>query len=300
MTKPTDFAHWNRQVLGEVESFLQGHLPTAEQVSSKLAQAMRYSTLDGGKRIRPLLTYAAGELTQANPDHLVVIAASVELIHAYSLVHDDMPAMDNDVLRRGKPTCHVAFGEAIALLAGDAMQSLAFDWLSSPELLPLPSDHRLSLVRALALACGPQGMAGGQALDLENVSQSLSLAQLETMHRQKTGALIEAAVMMGAAAGETLDASDRGHLSQAAQSLGLAFQVVDDILDAEMDSQTLGKTAGKDAAANKPTYVSIMGMAESKRLGQALHDAANRSLDSLSRPAHRLKDLAAFMLERRH
>jgi farnesyl diphosphate synthase len=300
MTQPPDFATWNRQVLAEVESFLEARLPTPEQVSAQLARAMRYSTLDGGKRIRPLLAYAAGELTGACRSNLCVIASSVELIHAYSLVHDDMPAMDNDVLRRGKPTCHVAFGEAIALLAGDAMQSLAFDWLSNPGLLPLPAEQRLALVRNLALACGPQGMAGGQALDLENVSQSLNLEQLENMHRQKTGALIEAAVMMGAAAGESLSETDARQLSQAAQCLGLAFQVVDDILDAEMDSATLGKTAGKDAAANKPTYVSIMGLAESKRLGQELHQVANHCLDSLSRPAHRLKDLAAFMIERRN
>jgi farnesyl diphosphate synthase len=300
MTKPADFATWCQQVLAQVESTLERELPTPQQVSSGLALAMRYSTLDGGKRMRPLLAYGGGDLTNAPHSALAIIAASVELIHAYSLIHDDMPAMDNDVLRRGKPTCHVAFGEAIALLAGDSMQSLAFEWLSNPELFSIDAQRRLDLIRTLAVACGPNGMAGGQALDLENVAKTLSLSELEAMHRKKTGALIEASVLMGAKAGEPLPSSDLGHLRQAANCLGLAFQVVDDILDAEMDSATLGKTAGKDAAANKPTYVSIMGLPESRRLARQLHESANRSLDSLSRPAHRLKELAAFMIERRH
>lgn len=300
MTKPTDFSAWNQAVLVQVESFLEQHLPTPEQVTPNLALAIRYSTLDGGKRIRPLLAYAGGDLAGASSDALAAIAASVELIHAYSLIHDDMPCMDNDVLRRGKPTCHVAFGEAIALLAGDSMQSLAFEWLSDPRLLTIDDQCRLDLIRSLALACGPCGMAGGQALDLENVSKTLSLSELETMHRKKTGALIQAAVMMGARAGSPLSPGDWGHLQDAAKALGLAFQVVDDILDAEADSASLGKTAGKDAAANKPTYVSIMGLPESRRLARQLHESANRSLDSLTRPAQRLKELAEFMIERRN
>lgn len=227
-----------------------------------LGDAMRYAVLDGGKRLRPLLTLAVSEAVGGAPQAALRAACALELIHAYSLVHDDMPCMDNDVLRRGKPTVHVAFGEAQALLAGDALQALAFELLVPEDGSVLPA-MSAQLCRQLACAAGAAGMAGGQAIDLASVGSALDRAGLENMHRCKTGALLQASVMMGAATGDC-DAQALRSLREYGGVLGLAFQVVDDILDVTTDSTTLGKTAGKDAASDKPTFVSLMGLASAQ------------------------------------
>jgi farnesyl diphosphate synthase len=237
---------------------------------------MRYAVLDGGKRLRPLLVLAACEAVAGNPQAALRAACAVELIHAYSLVHDDMPCMDNDVLRRGKPTVHVRFGQAQALLAGDALQALAFELLT-PDDSSMPASMQALLCRMLAQAAGFQGMAGGQAIDLASVGQPISAAQLHEMHKLKTGALLQASVMMGAACGRPTAAAQRA-LSDYGATLGLAFQVVDDVLDVVADSGTLGKTAGKDAAQDKPTFVSLMGLQASKKYAQELLSQAQSSL----------------------
>ena len=241
-----------------VEAALSLLLPAPGSIPARLHDAMRYTTLGGGKRIRPLLVCAAGELTGAAPDRLDRIACAVELIHAYSLVHDDLPCMDNDVLRRGRPTCHVEFDEPTALLVGDSLQTLAFELLAS-EPVTEPA-RQLEMIALLARASGSRGMAGGQAIDLAAVGQELDQPQLELMHALKTGALIRAAVLLGALAGQPLTADERSHLDRFAKRAGLMFQVVDDILDCTASTATLGKTAGKDDAAEKPTYARLLGL----------------------------------------
>ncbi len=251
------------------------------QAPAQLGEAMRYAVLDGGKRLRPLLVLGAAEAVSGNAHAALRAACAVELIHAYSLVHDDMPCMDNDVLRRGKPTVHVQFGEATALLAGDALQALAFELLT-PGDAGIPDRMQARLTRLLAVAAGHAGMAGGQAIDLAAVGRSLSEDELRQMHRLKTGALLQGSVMMGAACGEP-DARALAALETYGRALGLAFQVVDDILDVTADSATLGKTAGKDAAQDKPTYVSLLGLDRARAhagelLGQAQDALASASL----------------------
>ncbi|AOW15662.1 polyprenyl synthetase [Hydrogenophaga crassostreae] len=241
-----------------------------------LGEAMRYAVLDGGKRLRPLLTLAVSEAVEGAPEAAMRAACALELIHAYSLVHDDMPCMDNDVLRRGKPTVHVAFGEAQALLAGDALQALAFELLVPEDGSVVPA-MSAQLCRQLACAAGAAGMAGGQAIDLASVGTALDRAGLENMHRCKTGALLQASVMMGAATGEC-DAQALRSLREYGGVLGLAFQVVDDILDVTTDSATLGKTAGKDAASDKPTFVSLMGLASAQSCADELLAQAHQAL----------------------
>lgn len=248
-----------------------------------LVQAMRYAVLDGGKRLRPLLVLAACESVQGHAGAALRAACAVELIHAYSLVHDDMPCMDNDVMRRGKPTVHVAFGEATALLAGDALQALAFELLTPDEGDTVPYLMQALLCRLLARAAGSAGMAGGQAIDLASVGCTLSEKQLRDMHALKTGALLQGSVLMGAACGATTPAQWRA-LQDFGTAIGLAFQVVDDILDVTADSTTLGKTAGKDAAAAKPTYVSVIGLAPSRAFAQALLADAHAALDRAALP----------------
>ncbi|MDP3311476.1 MAG: polyprenyl synthetase family protein [Polaromonas sp.] len=243
-----------------------------------LGDAMRYAVLDGGKRLRPLLVLAACEAVDGSPAAALRVACAVELIHAYSLVHDDMPCMDNDVLRRGKPTVHVRFGEAQALLAGDALQALAFELLT-PDDGSVNVATQAALCRMLAQAAGYQGMAGGQAIDLASVGKALSSEQLHDMHRLKTGALLQASVMMGAACGTVTPAAQNA-LRDYGAAVGLAFQVVDDILDVTADSATLGKTAGKDAAQDKPTFVSLMGLSASRNYAQELLSQAHHSLKS--------------------
>jgi farnesyl diphosphate synthase len=258
---------------------------------------MRYATIEGGKRVRPLLVFAAGEVAGAAPERLEIAAAAVELIHAYSLVHDDLPCMDDDVLRRGKPTAHVEYGEATALLAGDALQSLAFQLLAEHRLCDDPR-AQLEMVKALAVAAGSRGMAGGQQIDLESTGTSLSVPALEFMHIHKTGALIRAAVALGAACGG-LKEEDRQALDRYAKAVGLAFQVVDDILDYEASTVTLGKTAGKDAKQGKPTYVSAMGLARAKELAESLRGQALAAVQGLGGRARRLASLADFIVLRK-
>jgi farnesyl diphosphate synthase len=291
-----DFAAWTQACQARMESVLAEWLPSPKIAPQRLHEAMRYAVLDGGKRVRPLLALAAGEVTGADPERVQHAAAAVELIHAYSLVHDDMPAMDDDALRRGKPTVHVEYDEATALLVGDALQSLAFDILAST---PLAADAtaQLKMVQLLAQAAGSRGMAGGQAIDLASVGKPLDLAELEFMHIHKTGALIRAAVLLGAHAGKVSDATIAA-LDHYAKCIGLAFQVVDDVLDAEAPTATLGKTAGKDAANNKPTYVSLLGVARARELAQELRADAHAALDKLGVPAARLRQLADFVVER--
>jgi farnesyl diphosphate synthase len=240
--------------------------------------------------------FAAGDLAGAAPERLEVAAAALELIHAYSLVHDDMPCMDNDMLRRGKPTAHVVYGEAIAILAGDALQSLAFQLLSDSPIAD-SADAQLEMVRTLARAAGSRGMAGGQAIDLESTGKALALPELEFMHIHKTGALIRAAVVLGALCG-TLDAQAREKLERFAKCIGLAFQVVDDVLDAEASTATLGKTAGKDAKQGKSTYVSAMGAERAKAFAGELRAESHAALASFAERAHRLRQLADFVILR--
>ena len=283
------FPVWTGERQRRIEDVLDRALREIPRAPARLVEAMRYAVLGGGKRMRPLLAYAAGELAGADPASVDGPAAAVEMIHAYSLAHDDLPCMDDDVLRRGKPTCHVAFGEAMALLAGDALQAQAFLMLRTS-----------AQSRILAEAAGASGMAGGQAIDLMNVGVAMTLPDLTEMHRMKTGALIRAAVLLGASCGEALSASDEEALDRFARAAGLAFQVVDDVLDVEAPSDALGKTAGKDAAQNKPTYVSLLGLAEAKRRAQSLRDEAYAALAPFGARARRLGELAAWIIDRRH
>jgi farnesyl diphosphate synthase len=266
----SDFVAWRSERQQDVELALSGWV--LESAPAGLGDAMRYAVLDGGKRLRPLLVLATSEALGGNAAAALRAAASVELIHAYSLVHDDMPCMDNDVLRRGKPTVHVKFGEAQALLAGDALQALAFELLV-PGDGSMTAQMSVALCRRLALAAGADGMAGGQAVDLASVGRSLDQQALEAMHRRKTGALLEASVMMGAETA-AVEPGTLAALRRYGACVGLAFQVVDDILDVTADSATLGKTAGKDAASDKPTFVSLMGLEAAQRYAdQVLNDA---------------------------
>jgi len=289
-----DFAAWMGVVQARVEAALQRSLPGTQHSPARLHEAMRYATLEGGKRVRPLLTFAAGELAGAEASRLDVVASAVEMIHAYSLVHDDMPCMDNDVLRRGKPTVHVEFDEATALLVGDALQTLAFQLIAERRLADDAALH-MEMVRLLAIACGSRGMAGGQAIDLEATGKQLSQAELEHMHVRKTGALISAAVKLGAmCAGPCAPA-----LEQYAHRVGLAFQVVDDVLDAEASTATLGKTAGKDSRQGKPTYVSVMGSVRAKAFAEELRQGAHEALAGFGACALRLRQLADFIVLRK-
>lgn len=265
---------WSAERLERVEQALSAWVPA--EAPAQLGEAMRYAVLDGGKRLRPLLVLGAAEAVAGHAEAALRAACAVELIHAYSLVHDDMPCMDDDVLRRGKPTVHVAFGEATALLAGDALQALAFELLA-PEGAGIPDRTQAALCRLLARAAGQAGMAGGQAIDLAAVGKSLTEAELRHMHTLKTGALLQASVMMGAACGETTPAARHG-LEEYGRALGLAFQVVDDILDVTADSATLGKTAGKDALQDKPTYVSLLGLDRARAHAAELLEEARSAL----------------------
>ena len=293
-----DFQAWSRDVATRLEAALAELLPPPRIVPTRLHDAMRYSTLNGGKRVRAMLVFGAGEVTQADPKRLQIVASAIEMIHAYSLIHDDLPCMDDDVLRRGKPTCHVEFDEATALLAGDALQSLAFQLLSENQLAE-SAVTQLKMIQLFSAACGSRGMAGGQAIDLDSVGKAISLPELELMHILKTGALIRASVIMGASCGAELSGKEHDHLDRYAKVVGLAFQVVDDILDEEGDSQSLGKTAGKDKADNKPTYTSLMGLAEARRFALELLDDANTALADFGERARRLREIADFIVHRR-
>ena len=293
----SEFQAWMGSVQARMESVLARVLPAAHLVPARLHDAMRYSTLEGGKRVRPLLAFAAGEVSGAVPERLEIAAAAVECIHAYSLVHDDLPCMDDDTLRRGKPTVHVEYDEATALLVGDALQSLAFQLLAEHR---LADDARIQLdmVKTLAQAAGSRGMAGGQQIDLEATGKPLTLPELELMHIHKTGALIRAAVRLGAACG-ALPKEDERKLDRYAKAIGLAFQVVDDVLDYDASTATLGKTAGKDSQRGKPTYVSALGLSRAREFAEELRAEAHVSLEGIGAPARRLGELADFIVLRK-
>ena len=286
---------WSRERAQRVEGALEGALSAADESPQSLHAAMRYAALGGGKRVRALLAYASGELGGADAGLVDHAAVAVELIHAYSLVHDDLPCMDDDVLRRGKPTCHVAYGEAVALLAGDALQTLAFEVLAQA-----PLSQAQAQIAILAEAAGSHGMAGGQALDLAHVGDALSLNELERMHALKTGALIHAAVRLGAACGRTLDRAQDEALDRYAAAVGLGFQIVDDVLDVEGTAHSLGKTAGKDAAQGKATYVSLLGLDAAKVRVAELRDEAHTALLAFGAGARRLNELADWIALRKN
>lgn len=297
MTAALDFGDWMRSVQSTMEDALGSYLPAAGDAPAHLHDAMRYAALDGGKRVRPLLVFAAGELFAAEAGALARAGAAVEMIHAYSLVHDDMPCMDDDALRRGKPTVHVKYSEAVALLVGDALQAQAFIVLSegdSPD-----AARKLAMISLLARAAGSLGMCGGQAIDLASVGLALSLPELEKMHQLKTGAILRAAVLLGALSGKTLSEGETAALNTYSNAIGLAFQVVDDVLDATADSATLGKTAGKDEADNKPTYVSILGLEQSRALAQKLRNDAHAAIAPFGDKARRLRELADLIVQRK-
>ncbi|PKM03172.1 MAG: geranyl transferase [Gammaproteobacteria bacterium HGW-Gammaproteobacteria-6] len=282
--------------LARIEHALNGVLPEAERTPTRLHAAMRHAVLSGGKRLRPLLVYAAGAIHHADEQALDAGAVAVELIHAYSLVHDDLPAMDNDALRRGIPTVHIAFDEATAILAGDALQALAFECLSRA---PADADVRVKLLHTLAVAAGSAGMCGGQALDLEATGQQQPISALQRMHRAKTGALIQGSVRIGA----LLGGASPGNLTQLdayANALGLAFQIRDDLLDIEGNTAQLGKTAGKDAAQNKSTFPSVLGIAASRQQLDVLAAEMQSALSGLDTRAEPLRELARFAVQRAH
>ncbi|HEX7129396.1 MAG TPA: farnesyl diphosphate synthase [Rhodanobacteraceae bacterium] len=285
-------------LVARADAALARVLPVDGSEPRELVRAMRYAVLGGGKRLRPLLVYAAGGALGASPDMLDVPACAVELIHAYSLVHDDLPSMDDDDLRRGRPTCHIAFGEATAILAGDALQALAFEILASQTPRTIGAETRLEMLRILGAACGAQGMAGGQAIDLGAVGKNLDLPTLESMHAHKTGALIRASVRLGALSAGCADPEMLDALERYGHAVGLAFQVRDDILDVEGETQALGKTAGKDAASAKPTFPSVIGMEASREHLRELVDEALTALQPLGARAAPLAELARYVAER--
>ncbi len=298
MSSAPDFAAWSRAAQARVEAALAACLPNVDIAPTVLHAAMRYVSLDGGKRVRPMLAFAAGEAVGADPARTEAAALAVELIHVYSLTHDDLPCMDDDDLRRGKPTCHKQFDEATALLVGDALQSLAFEVLSRSGLHPDPA-VQLEMLHLLARASGSRGMAGGQAVDLASTGRPLDLAELEFMHIHKTGALILASVLLGVLSGGPLSAEVRGGLERYAKCVGLAFQVMDDVLDAEADTATLGKTAGKDAAQGKATYLTLMSPKEARAYAQELIDMAREAIRPLGAEGRWLAEIARFIVERR-
>jgi len=294
-----DFAAWSRAMQARMETALDGVLPAETLAPGRLHAAMRYVALGGGKRVRPMLAFAAGEAVGAEPARVERAACAVELVHVYSLTHDDLPCMDDDDLRRGKPTCHVQFDEPTALLVGDALQSLAFEVLSAP--MPgLDGAVQTQMLGLLARASGSRGMAGGQAVDLYGTGKNLDLAELEFMHIHKTGALIQAAVLLGALSNGDLEASARAGLERYARCVGLAFQVMDDVLDAETDTATLGKTAGKDAAQGKATYLTLMSPREARAYAADLVADAVQAIAPFGPDGRRLAEIARFIVERRY
>lgn len=297
----TTFSQWAERIIQRTETALDRTLPPSSVLPQRLHQAMRYAVLGGGKRIRALLVHAAGHINDAPALALDSATCALEMIHAYSLVHDDLPCMDNDDLRRGKATVHKAYDEATALLVGDALQAQAFICLSTA---PLEINQRLTLIHELAQASSTSGMVGGQAIDLASVGIALNQRELETMHQMKTGALLRAAVRMGLACGHHKHSPvPMNSLDDYAQTIGLAFQVVDDILDASAETATLGKTAGKDAIQDKPTYVSLLGLDAARALASTLHERAQTLLDNLlgqQEHTHMLRELTRFIVLRTH
>ncbi len=302
---PANFDTWAKAMRDHFECVAESSLPQADGPLGQLAEAMRYAVLDGGKRVRALLVYAAGIVTMAHPKASDAAALAIEYVHAYSLVHDDMPCMDNDVLRRGKPTAHVKFGESLAMLAGDALQPEAFKVIAAS---PMNDTQKAAVMSLLADASGFDGMCGGQAIDLLSVGKTIDSQTLKDMHARKTGALIRAAVRMGALCGQTsLAEAMMDKLDIYAANLGLAFQVVDDILDTTADSATLGKTAGKDEANDKPTYVSLLGLETARAMAKECYDAALKALDEIESQLGvsplstlRLRELAHYIIGRNY
>jgi len=293
-----DFPAWMGGIQTRMEAAMGRQLPPADALPRRLHDAMRYAVLGGGKRVRPLLAFAAGEVVNAPAESLEVVSGAVEMIHAYSLIHDDLPCMDNDDLRRGRPTVHVEFDYATALLAGDALQAQATLILTDRQVAP-DAAAQLEMLRVLAFASGSRGMCGGQQIDLDAVGKPLTEPELELMHIHKTGALIRASVTLGTLCGtRRLSEADARKLDHYAKCTGLLFQVVDDILDATADTATLGKTAGKDAKDDKPTYVSILGLAEARRKAQYLLEDAISALEPFGEQGRRLRELAEFIVKR--
>ena len=294
----TTVISWQSQYRERVEGVLERFLPPGESPPARLHQAMRYAALGPGKRIRPVLVYATGAAIGLPPAALDGPAAAVEMIHAYSLVHDDLPAMDDDDLRRGRPTTHRAFDEATAILAGDALQVLAFEILAADSSLPVDPARRLEMIRMLAHASGTQGMAGGQAMDLAAVGMHLEPGQIEEMHARKTGALIRAAVLIACGAAPSLPAPRFGALDRYGTAVGLSFQIVDDLLDVVGDPATTGKSSGADALHGKPTYPSIAGVAAARERAAELARAAVEALAGFGPEAGQLREFALELVER--
>lgn len=281
------------------ETALEQRLPSATKLPQKLHEAMRYSALGGGKRMRPTLVYATGKALGLDLNRLNGPACAVEFIHVYSLIHDDLPAMDDDDLRRGKLTCHKAYDEATAILAGDGLQALAFHVLAHDASMAASAEQRVAMIDTLAVASGAAGMVGGQAIDLASVGHSLSLPELEYMHIHKTGALIRASVKLAALAQAGINADTLERLDRYAKCIGLSFQIQDDILDEESDTATLGKTQGKDKGNNKPNYPALLGLAGAKQKAREMHEAAAAALEPLGVDAELLKDISLYIIERR-
>lgn len=295
------FSQWAEDRRNRFSIFAEKKLPSVGEVPQRLHEAMRYAVLDGGKRVRPLLVYAASELTGAKETDADLAALAVECVHSYSLIHDDMPCMDNDLLRHGKPSVHAKYGEAWAMLAGDALQPEAFLFLTE---LSIPNDQKIKIMYQLAYASSTRGMCGGQAIDLGAVGKKLSYEELREMHARKTGALLEASVLMGAYLGQNSILTDSllSAVSAYGKAIGLAFQVVDDILDATADSTVLGKTAGKDLKDDKPTYVTSLGLDEARRMAKELHNQAVQAIQGLSEiennKSYRLIEIADYIIRR--
>lgn len=278
---------------------LDKYLPSNDPPEHNLAEAIRYSVVGGGKRIRPAMVYAAGEAMGVSTDLLDIPACAVEMIHAYSLIHDDLPAMDDDDLRRGLPTCHKAFDEATAILAGDALQALAYEILAKDDHKELTPEHRINMLSLLTEASGAHGMAGGQAVDLASVGKQLDLPQLENMHRLKTGALIRASILLGGMCQQDISDENKNILSEYSLCIGLSFQIQDDILDVISDTETLGKPQGSDEEQEKPTFPAILGLEESKQLALEQHQQALNILQPLDERADSLRELSAYIVQRR-
>jgi len=287
-----------RAYQARVESALEQWLPAPTTQPEHLHQAMRYAVLGSGKRIRPILVYATGEAFSVSLPSLDAPACAVEIIHAYSLIHDDLPAMDNDDLRRGRPTCHKAFNEATAILAGDALQALAFQILAHAPDIMVPAEQRIRMIEILAQASGSRGMAGGQAIDLDAVGKNLNIAELENMHIHKTGALIRASVELGALSALNMEPAAFDSVSRYAKCIGLAFQIQDDILDVESNTETLGKPQGSDQDKNKPTYPGLLGLAGAKKAALDMHGQALEALRAFDDQAQVLRSLADYVVQR--
>ena len=283
-----------------VNAALDKYLPGEDPPEHNLAEAIRYSVIGGGKRIRPAMVYAAGEAMGVSTDLLDIPACAVEMIHAYSLIHDDLPAMDDDDLRRGRPTCHKAFDEATAMLAGDALQALAYEILAKDDHKELTPEHRIAMLSLLTEASGAHGMAGGQAVDLASVGKQLTLQQLEHMHQLKTGALIRASILLGGMCKQDISEDELSMLSDYAHCIGLSFQIQDDILDVIGDTETLGKPQGSDQEQEKPTFPAILGLEESRQRAIQQHELALKILEPLDEKADSLRQLSAYIVERQY